>query len=230
MIIGNGLLASAFMLNFANDANVTIFASGVSNSRETSLDAFARERAMLLTALAQAQAHNTLILYFSTCSVHDLELEESPYVKHKIDMENLVRDCPRFAIFRLPQVVGHTPNPNTLTNYLHRQIRSGAPFQIWLHASRNLIDVSDVANIVTHLVHTHQADGVVTNIACPFSVPVIELVKTFEAVLDQRAHYSTVEAGGHYFIDASLGLSVANQIGIVFDDHYIPNLIRKYYA
>ncbi len=226
MIIGNGLLAQAFAPDFTDDPNVVVFASGVSNSRETRLDAFARERDLLLTTLAQQK----LTLYFSTCSVHDLELEDSPYVKHKIEMENLVRDSARFAVFRLPQVVGKTPNPNTLTNYLYHQISTGTPFQIWLHASRNLIDVSDIAAIVTDLVHTHKADDVVTNIACPFSVTVPQLVKLFEAALNKQAIYTTVEAGGHYFIDASLALSIANRIGITFDDHYIKNLIRKYYA
>jgi nucleoside-diphosphate-sugar epimerase len=226
MIVGNGLLAQAFAPAFTDDPNVIVYASGVSNSRETRAEAFLREREMLTATLAQEK----LTLYFSTCSLHDLELENSPYVKHKMEMENLVRDSPRFAIFRLPQVVGKTSNPNTLTNYLYRQITTETPFQVWLHATRNLIDVSDIASIVTHLVHSHKADGVVTNIACPFSVTIPQLVAQFEQALERRAIYTTVEAGGHYYIDASLALSIANHIGINFDEHYIKNLIRKYYA
>ncbi len=98
MIIGNGLLAQAFSPVFANDAHVIAFASGVSNSRETRAEAFARERELLTSTLEREK----FILYFSTCSVHDPELAESPYVRHKIDMEHLVCNAAQKAIFRLP--------------------------------------------------------------------------------------------------------------------------------
>jgi len=226
MIIGNGLLAQAFAPVFADDAHVIVFASGVSNSRETRAEAFARERELLTATLEMGK----FILYFSTCSMHDPELAESPYVRHKIDMEHLVGSAAQKAIFRLPQVVGHTPNPNTLTNYLHRQISTRSPFHIWQHARRNLIDVSDVASIVTYLVKNHQADGIITNIACPFSIAIPDLVRIFEEILDIHAVCDTVDAGASYDIDASLAIETAPQVGVCFDQHYVRNLIRKYYA
>jgi nucleoside-diphosphate-sugar epimerase len=226
MIIGNGLLAQAFAPTFTDDPDVIVFASGVSNSRETRPEAFARERALLSATLTR----NGFILYFSTCSTHDPELVGSPYVRHKIEMERLAQSAARCAIFRLPQVVGHTPNPHTLTNHLHRQISAGTPVQVWLHARRNLIDVSDVAAIVTRLVRNHQADRVVTNIACPFSIAIPDLVRIFEQVLDIRAVCDNVDAGASYDIEAGLAIETARQAGIRFDQHYVSNLIWKYYA
>lgn len=226
MIIGNGLIASAFNSHFRDDPNVIVFASGVSNSREVCIEAFLRERHMLLDALS----HEKFILYFSTCSVNDPELLESPYVAHKKEMEALVCSYKDYAIFRLPQVVGKTQNPNTLTNYLYKQIMSESPFQVWRHARRNLIDIDDIALIVTHLMRSSIASGITTNIACPFSISIPKLVDIFELALGKKANYTFIEAGGTYSIDSSLATEVAEQVGVNFDDYYIVNLIRKYYG
>jgi len=226
MIIGNGLIANSFARHFGDDPDVIIFASGVSNSRENHGEAFSRERQMLIEALSRKK----MLVYFSTCSVNDPELIDTPYVNHKKEMETLVRTAKDFAIFRLPQVVGKTQNPNTLTNYLYQKIMSGANFQAWSHATRNLIDVEDVASIATHLIRSSLANGITTNIACPFSISIPRLVSIFELVLDKKANYTVAEAGGTYSIDSSLATGVARQIGIDFDDAYIEKLIRKYYG
>ncbi|WP_374360730.1 NAD-dependent epimerase/dehydratase family protein [Pseudoduganella danionis] len=227
MIIGNGLLAQACAPHFRLRDDVLVFASGVSNSRETRAEEYAREQAMLEEALKL----NLFTVYFSSCSVHDAELAHTPYVQHKQAMEALITARNRqMAIIRLPQVVGSTPNPYTLTNYLNEQITEGKPFQLWLRAWRNLIDVEDVAAIVAQLIDHHWADGVITNVACPFSVPVPELVHTFEQVLGRRAQYTEVDAGDHYQLDVELSMAAARAIGLEFGSDYIINLIRKYYG
>ena len=124
MIVGNGLIASSFKSYFEDDPSVIIFASGVSNSAELDCEAFLRERKMLEEALAL----DKYICYFSTCSVNDPELLNSPYVAHKKEMEAVVSAAGDYAIFRLPQVVGKTPNPNTLTNYIYNQVTSEKNF------------------------------------------------------------------------------------------------------
>ncbi len=220
-------MAQAFSACFADDPQVIVFASGVSHSGETRAEQFTRERDMLKIAIAAQK----FILYFSTCAVYDPELAASPYVRHKIEMERLVLETAhQAAIFRLPQIVGHSSNPHTLTNYLYRQISTGASFQLWLNAKRNLVDVCDVVSIITHLVRTHQVDNVITNIACPFSVSALELVNIFELMLDKKANYDIVAAGGEYMIDSRLAVAAAAKAGIAFDDQYIKNLIWKYYA
>ncbi|MFC0166885.1 NAD-dependent epimerase/dehydratase family protein [Pseudoduganella danionis] len=227
MIIGNGLLAQACAPHFRTRNDVLVFASGVSNSRETRAEEYAREQAMLEEALRLG----LFTVYFSSCSVHDAELAHTPYVRHKRAMEALITARNRqMAIIRLPQVVGSTPNPYTLTNYLNEQITEAKPFQLWLRAWRNLIDVEDVAAIVAQLIDHHWADGVITNVACPFSVPVPELVHTFEQVLGRRAQYTEVDAGDHYQLDVELSMAAARAIGLEFGPDYIINLIRKYYG
>lgn len=227
MIIGNGLLAKAYAPLFADQHDVIVFASGVSNSRETSDEPYARERQMLEQAIDQ----DKLLVYFSSCSIQDPELGASAYVQHKLAMEALLAErAPRYAIFRLPQVVGRVDNPHTLTNFLHHTIASGDVFHVWTRARRNLIDVDDVAAIGARLVARGDAENRVTNIACPFSIAILDLVRIFESVMDRRAYFDLIESGGSYDIDVALAMSAAAEAGVVIDDNYINQLIRKYYA
>lgn len=226
MIIGNGLIASACSQHFGDNPNVIAFASGVSNSHENRSEAFSREKQMLIEALRRRQ----MLLYFSTCSVEDPELRNTAYVMHKMEMETLVQSAEDYSIFRLPQVVGKTPNPNTLTNFLYQKILDGTHFQVWRHAKRNLIDVEDVALICSYLVQSSHANRRIVNIASPFDVSVTQLVDIFELVLGIKANYSFVEAGGTYLIDSSEAFEAATKIGLDFSDVYIERLIRKYYG
>jgi nucleoside-diphosphate-sugar epimerase len=226
MVIGHGLIALAFMRYFGDDPDVIVFASGVSNSRETRAEEFFREKEKLNECILRGK----FTVYFSTCSVNDPSLFNTPYVTHKREMELLVSATNSYTVFRLPQVVGNTPNPHTLTNYLYQKIASRTPFELWSHARRNLIDVDDVATIVNYLVRNSLAEGITANIASPLSIPMIQLVNVFEQVLGETANYSLVDAGSTYPIDSSLAFEAARKSGVDFDECYVERLVRKYYG
>jgi hypothetical protein len=76
----------------------------------------------------------------------------------------------------------------------------------------------------------HRADGITINVACPHSIAIPDLVSIFENVLDIRAVCDTIEAGASYDIDTTLTAEVAEEAGVLFDPHYVKNLIQKYYA
>lgn len=226
MIVGDGLIASAFKSTmFATDSNCILFASGVSNSKEINQDAFLRERKLLVKALNQGKS----VYYISTCSINDPEMQHSRYVIHKKEMESLVKESPYNTIFRLPQVVGKTTNPNTLVNYIYNKIISGSNIQIWKSAKRNLIDVDDVAKIAYALLDSALAHGTI-NIASPFDFSIIEIVKTFEIVLNKKANYELVDAGGVYPIEINQVRQVAFKTNVNFDESYISRILSKYYA
>lgn len=226
MIIGHGLIASAFIGDFAARSDIVIFASGVSNSREQSSEAFIRERDLLVGAVRTGKK----IVYFSTCSLYDPKLQGSPYVMHKREMESIVEQSSNYAIFRLPQVVGKAANSNTLTNYIHTKIVTGERFDVWRYAKRNLIDVADVAAIAKFVLCNVPCEKVLVNLAAPTSVSVVDLVHAFELVLGMTANYSLINSGGAYEIDTKFVDHVAKQIGISFDETYIERVIRKYYG
>jgi len=226
MIIGNGLLAKSLEPFFANESSWIVFASGVSNSREANEDHFLWESNLLREALLAKKK----LIYFSTCSVYDCELQNTPYVLHKKSMEQLVSSFDGNYIFRLPIVVGKTRNPNTLTNYLYHQIKTGCSFQIWKHAQRNLIDVDDVALIVNYLVHSAFINEAPINIASPYFTPMPLLVKIFEFIMGIEGNYRVIDCGGSYPINHELAKTTAGAIGIPFENDYVERVIKKYYG
>jgi nucleoside-diphosphate-sugar epimerase len=202
-----------------------VFASGVSNSTETDPAAFAREEALLREHLDDPRT----LLYFSSCGVADAFEAQRPYIRHKQAMEDLVR-ANGGRIIRLPQVVGHTDNPHTLTNYLRDRILRGEHFDLWAKAERNLVDVDDVARILGALLDDWPRDMQTIAVACPVSTPMPRLVPVFEQVLGRKANFTSLDLGRPMPIDAALAHDIARRLRIDFGDGYLERVIGKYYG
>ena len=229
MIVGNGLLAEAFYRSRLDHSNLIIFASGVSNSKETNLFAFDRERVLIESSFDEKKK----FVYFSTCSIQDKTLKATQYVKHKIEMELLIKKHSNYKIFRLPQVVGITKNPNTLMNFLHKKIKTGESFDLLTGASRNIIDVDDVVSIAGYLLGIMYLDSNnITNIATPNSISVLKLVRVFEQALGVNARFNLIKGGGSYSIEVTEALMAASKLGIDFDEpeQYARKIVTKYYS
>lgn len=228
VIIGNGLLAQAFSPRYQASDDVLVFASGVSNSLETSESAFARERNLLEQALRQ---HRGKLLYFGSCSVVDADRQATPYASHKSRMESLVLARPGSLVVRLPQVVGRTPNASTLTNFLYSKITKGEPFNVWTLAERNLVDADDVAAIGAMAVERMPPDeSRRMAVAACRSVPMLELVAIFERILGRKANYTEERRGAPLRIDASEAHRIASELDIDLGEGYVERILRKYYG
>lgn len=228
MIVGKGLLARAFEARYGTDKAVTIFASGVSNSRESGEAAFARERALLVPLLG---GDSRLVYFGSSASATDDESATTPYMRHKRAMEELVSGSHNGLVLRLPQVVGVTANPNTLTNFLRDRILSGESFVVWSHAERNLIDVDHVAAIGERLIDAAGSGNTrVVSLASADPLPMPEIVRIFERVLGRQAHCTTEAKGSPLLIDAGQAMAIAAELGIGLGPGYAEAVIRKYYA
>lgn len=110
MVIGHGDLAQVLKLRDRDD--LTYFASGVSNSQCTDEIEFYRERLLLKTV------SDNHIVYFSSLSIYD---KDSHYTRHKLQMEQLVKEKANiYTIIRLGNITWGD-NPNTIINYLRRK-------------------------------------------------------------------------------------------------------------
>ena len=227
MIIGSGLLASVFDPEVISAAGAIVFASGVSNSRENRPEAFMREQALLDHAMA---LHAGTLVYFSTCSISDPHRIDTPYVQHKLNMEALVARRPKHLILRLPQVVGRTSNPHTLTNFLASRIREQQSFEIWRDAVRCLVDADAVAALTTYLLLEGPHPGTPIDIAPGESITMGKLVEMMETVLGKKAVYSVVEQGGGASPDPSFAVGIASRIGLNLGAGHTLRTLRKYYG
>jgi len=228
MIVGSGLLAEACTRAFLKRDDLCIFAAGVSNSSCTDVREFARERQRLVNAM-QEMRHADAFVYFGTCSIFDPTAQMTPYVQHKLAMEQLVREHPRSLILRLPQVAGRTPNPHTLLNFLYARISRSETFNLWKKAKRNIIDVTDVVSIAEQFIADCSIRNHTLNVANLISYSMLEIVGAMELVIGKPAVYKVVELGSEYTIDTRVMLSRLGRANVNFGGDYLEMVIEKYY-
>ncbi len=141
-VVGRGMIARAFSAQRHELAHACIFASGVADSSCRDPLQFDRERRLLAQTLARIGPRQRIV-YFSSTGASNPALQAA-YLRHKRAMEALARTHPRHCVVRLGQVVGASPNPTTLTNWLYRRIAAGDAFDLWCGQRRNLLDLRDV--------------------------------------------------------------------------------------
>jgi nucleoside-diphosphate-sugar epimerase len=220
MIVGRGLLASAFEPHFARNP-------GVSNSLETSVSEFVREDSLLRQSL---DARPKRLVYFGSCGVASKQDVQTPYMQHKKRMESLVLGSPGGLVIRLPQIVGPSDNSHTLTNFLRDRILSGEHFMVWSRAERNLIDIDDVANIGVAVISELHESPSMMSIAARKSLPMPEIISIFERTLGKPANCSMIEKGSSFSIDTTLAAEISKRLEIDLGDGYMEKVIRKYYT
>jgi nucleoside-diphosphate-sugar epimerase len=225
MIIGRGLIAAAFE-NETLPHGVLIFASGVSNSKETDPLQFRREMDLLSETIRNNP--DKKLVYFSTASVLDVQLADEPYVRHKLQCEELIRNlCAKHLILRVTNVVGNSGNPNTVFKFFVDRIRGEEVFELWRNACRNLVDVEDVVRISLALLAKNNAAETFL-LANPVNHAVPELLATLEQKLGKNAVFISTEKGScaPYPMAETLAFYDAN--GFSFSADYLKKLIDRY--
>jgi len=228
MVIGNGLVARSFQ-HYKGSAHILIFASGVSNSKTSTAADFKREQDLLTDTL---QAHpDKTIVYFSTTSIDDPDLQATSYVKHKLHMETIIAaKAISWHIFRVPNLAGASSNPNTVLNFFFYHIMRQQPFELWKNSERNIIDVEDVIKTVDFIAENKFFSNKVVNIANTGNYPVPFIVKCMETFCHRKGAYTEKEKGSSFTIDLADIKPVFNQLNIRFTNDYLPALLEKYYS
>lgn len=225
MIIGNGLIANAFR-NFDRE-DVVFFASGVSNSLEKDPAQFTREENLIRKTIGENP--EKILVYFSTCSIYDSSKNGSPYVNHKLNMEHLVAvECENYLIARASNAVGKGGNPNTLINYFVDSIQNQRPVNLHIKATRNLIDVADIVNIILELISS-QTHNRIVNVAYLSNYSPLEIISALEKHLNTKANLNLSDEGQGYSIDIPDIESYFELNNLWNKENYLKNILAKYY-
>lgn len=225
MIIGNGLIANAFKNSDSDE--VIFFASGVSNSLETDENQFLREENLIRDTITKNP--EKLFVYFSTCSIYDSSKNGSPYVNHKLKMEHLVStECEKYLIARASNAVGKGGNPNTLVNFLVNSIRNHEKIQAHIEATRNLMDVEDIAHIILDLINQEKTNRII-NVAYLSNYSIVQVIAIVEGFLGQKAELELVKAGQSYSIDIPEVEDYFRKRNLQDKEIYLTHILNKYF-
>jgi nucleoside-diphosphate-sugar epimerase len=225
MVVGNGLIAQVFS-EFSNDKDLIVFASGVSNSRELNPHAFEKELA-LLKNYANSSA---ILVYFSTCSIYDPELQASLYVQHKLSIEAFISaSFSRYWIFRLPNVVSRSANPHTMCNFFYNSILNKKAFVLQENAYRYFVDIEDVRSALGKVMAQKRLINGAYNFLFPHPMRVKELVNRLEIQTGISASYETVKKGTNYSVQISDELKPYCSFLNESPDKYFSRMINRYY-
>lgn len=228
MVIGNGLMSKAFS-EYEQRDDLLIFASGVSNSLEVDQTEFDREFELLKSLIQKHPTHK--FIYFSTVSININPSKQSPYIKHKVFVENYIRsEVDNYLILRVSQVVGNGGNLSTIMNYLVYNVSNATKFDVWQNAERNIIDIDDVKYIVDHLIKLPIQNKII-NIALRENIRVVELVKLVENYLKKKAQICLIDKGESLEIDVDYISETLTKLEEVKGEgvQYINQLLEKYY-
>lgn len=227
MVIGNGMIANRFE-NYHKNNDVIIFASGVSNSRETKKKNFERETNLLEKVINENPEKH--LVYFSTCSVADEGREQSPYILHKKNIERLIAtEIKSYHIFRVPNVAGLSNNPYTLLNFLIFSILGDKQVTIWKNADRNIIGIDELYALADYLIKKDLYVNRTTNLANTINYTMTEILIEVENHLQKKADAVYEPKGTRQFIDVSNLSTAIRDLSINFNKEYLSRLLKKYY-
>lgn len=221
MIVGNGLIASAFISARFHSPHHVIFASGISNSTEINPVAYQREFDLIKKSLNSQK----VFVYFSTTSIFDPTKQDSKYIQHKKEIEHYIRNqAPFYLIVRLPIMIGQTSNPNTLINFLVNSINAQTPIQLHSNACRHLLDVDDLVTLLGPYLNNETIQKEL-NVPGSQQIKIPDLINEIEKVLQLHGKYSWVDTGACYSIPLDAGESI-----YVKQENYIHDVLQKYYG
>jgi len=181
MIIGNGLLASVFIDSDINYDDFIIFASGVSDSKQTNQNEFNREKELVLKTLVENK--ELKFIYFSSILA---DISNNDYYNHKLEIENIIKDkSNNYIIFRVPQIIGRNGNKNNLVNFLKNAILKDDEITIFENVKRALLDIDDLINIVNYC--KDKVNSSVINISDVEKISVFDLVTIISNHLNKES-------------------------------------------
>jgi nucleoside-diphosphate-sugar epimerase len=221
MIIGNGLIATAFKCSGLNHNDLIIFASGVAKSKENRVDEYDREYTLL-----KKHINKHKLIYFSSCSI--IANSDTEYSIHKRNIEEYIQTwCKDYLILRLPNIVGISNNKNQLLNYFYHSLVNQELVILNTDCVRHLVDVEDLPKIV-QVLNEQKVKSEVINIAFDNGISVDKIVGILETVVGLKfKKIKKYQGGNDYSVDTT-----ETKKYIKDTDQYntIPeNIIKKYY-
>ena len=222
VIIGSGFIAKKFKKhqNFLKNSNTVIYAAGISNSLEQKSSNLEREVRKVQNFIIH---NNRRIIYISTYSINDTQRSKNRYVKNKIKIEKIIKNkVSKYLIIRLPELVGFSKNPYTLTNFFFNKIVNKEKFIVYKNTKRNLLDIDDAITNCMKLIKLYKRKNYEVNILNKKDYKPIEIVESLEKILKIKGIYKFKKIYRSNF-------KKSNTFYINLKKDYLNRILKKYY-
>lgn len=227
MVIGNGMIANAFK-DYKEDDNYVIFASGISDSSNNNTSEFEREENLLKEVISLNK--EKILIYFSTCSIYDDANKSTPYVLHKIKMEEtIINKNIEHIIFRVSNPIGLTKNNSTFFNYFIEKINKGEQFMLWNNSYRNIIGLYDMYEICNYIIKENKNINSIVNIANPTNYKIELIIAAIEKYFNKKGNYKRIDKGSEPIIDTTTCKKVLGLLKKEIKEGYIEEILKKYF-
>lgn len=188
MLVGNGLIASAFV-DYKDNDDVIVIASGISNSKETDYKQYKREIDLIYSFIDT----KSKIVYFSTTSVFDKSLD-TVYVNYKRYIEKLIStNFDNYLIFRLPIVIGESNNNNTFINNIKNKIIKNETIYINNMSSIYIIDIDDIKELLPNIIDNK--NNQIINVTFDNKEFVFDIIQKMGFLLDKKVNGKIINGG-----------------------------------
>jgi nucleoside-diphosphate-sugar epimerase len=221
-IIGSGFIASSFKkhLNFIKKNNIIIYAAGISNSLEVQKKNLNVEISRFKKFIKD---NKKKLVYISTYSVNDNSRKNKLYVKNKIKIEKIIKsNNSEYIIIRLPEIIGKSKNPNTLTNFFYNNLIENKPFKVFKNSRRNLLDIDDAIKNCIRIIKINKSRNKIINLLNKKFYTPLQIVKNFEKILNKKGIYK--------FNNTKLmKWNLKNNFFFYSKENYLIKTLKKYY-
>ena len=230
-IFGNGFIAKSLVkLNpYLKKKNFVIYCSGISNSLEKSK--YKLEKEVKVLKKFYKKFKNKYIIYISSSSVLDSSRNKSEYLKNKIKIEELIKNkFQKYLIIRLPEIIGNSRNPNTLTNFFYNNIIKKKKFIIFKNSKRNFIDIEDVFKIIKIIVLKININKKIITLCNKYNNSPKEIVQLLETIVNKKANYKEINVKKqNWRLNYSSISKYVKETDIKFNKYYLKKILFKYY-
>ena len=142
---------------------------------------------------------------------------------NKIKIEKIIKkNNSKYIIIRLPEIIGKSKNPNTLTNFFYNNLIKNKPFKVFKNSRRNLLDIDDaIKNCIKIIKINKNKNKIINLLNKKFNTP-LQIVNDFEKILKKRGIYK--------FNNTKLGKwSLKNNFFFYSKKNYLIKTLKKYY-
>jgi nucleoside-diphosphate-sugar epimerase len=134
-----------------------------------------------------------------------------------------------YSIVRLPNVIGHSKNPFTLTNYLYNAIQNEIEFKVFDKATRYFMYIVDVKRILTLCINKSLLQNKIYELTYPFAFRIHTIVSLLEKIIGKPAKYTVINKGSQYKIENSEVFLNAFELNEELSLQYFNSVLYKYY-